>query len=224
MPVKKLPTVDMAAAQAEANVEAEEAKQYLAHIFDMEITTNDQLKWTVGITAEIKEKAALVDAKLRRFTDAARAIITEADALFKPAIKSLGECEKVLKNKMVEFDIRQAGRRDELLMEAGEVSTGKGDADLDKASALLSDADACIVEKVPGLSFRRSVKVDMLDPEAAVQWCVENNRLELLQLNEKAIKALVKSTSSPSSLKIPGVVVNRSSVAAITVGDVERAE
>ena len=217
----KLPTIDMAAASEEATAGVKEATQYLEHIEKMEIVNDAELKFAVGVTAEIKEKHGEVDDQRRKFTDAAQAIIDEANAFFKPALKSLKQCETVLKEKVLEFDQRQAKRRDELLGAAGEVSAGP-DANPEKAKAFLEEADTCIVPKIPGLSLRRAVKIDVTDASEAIQWCIDNDRTELLQLNEKAIKVLAKAANG-HGLEIPGVKATPSATVAITVSEVERA-
>lgn len=204
-----LPTIDMEAAEATAGEDAKKATQYLDHIRKMEITTHPEMRFAVGIAAEIKEKHASVDTQRRGFVEDAKAIIDRANAFFGPALKSLVECEKVLKAKVVGYDLRMATQRDGLL---------------DRLAAepeLADEADACIVPKVPGLSMRRSVKVAITNESAAIAWCIANDRLELLQLNEKAIKALAKATGG-RGIDIPGVAVERTSTAAITASKVDR--
>ena len=203
------PIIDMGAASSQASVEAVEAEGYLAHITKMEIADGVELRFAVGVVAEIKEKRAAVDGQRRRFTDPAQAIVDEANAFFRPALDSLAACEAIIKTKVVDFDAWQAARRDELL-----IAVGKGKAEL-------AEADACIVPKVPGMSLRRSMRIEVTDARAAIEWCIANKRLELLQLNEKAIKALAKAANG-HGLEIPGVTVRTSATVAITVAKVER--
>ncbi len=216
--MKKLPAIDMKAAEVAAGAEVEEAAQYLDHIRNMEITTHPEMKFAVGVTAEIKERHAAVDAQRRKFTDPAQVVIDEANAFFNPALNSLAECEKVLKAEIVAYDLRMSARRDDLLETAG-LAAACGNKS--EAEQHLENADACIVPKVAGLSMRRSVEVKVTDEAAALAWCVENNRFELLQLNEKAIKALAKASNGRGP-DVPGVSVTRTSGAAITVAKVER--
>lgn len=215
----KTPTVDMVAAEQAAAGEVKTASQYLTHIQKMEITSDPELHFAIGVAAEIKEKHTAVDAERCGFIEDAKSIIDRANAFFQPALQSLAECETVIKAKAVEFDARQNDRRTELILEAGEAGMG---GDPVEATALMKQADAHLVAKVPGLSFRRSVSVEMINPEAAIKWCIENNRLELLQLNEKAVKALAKTITNGSLDLIPGVHVIPSATAAITVSKVER--
>ncbi len=214
--MKSLPTIDMDAAEAAGDEDLEEATQYLDHIRKMKIATHPEMKAAVGFAAEIKEKHAAVNAQRQKFTDPAQDIIDEANAFFSPALRSLAACEVALKAEIVDHDLRMSTRRDELLDAMSEPYNNAEDR-----SEMMAEADACIVPKVPGLSMRRSVEVKVADEAAALAWCVENNRFELLQLNEKAIKALAKATNGRGP-DVPGVTVARTSTAAITVAKVER--
>ena len=214
----KLPTVDMRAAAEQAGVQVEEANQYLTHISKMEIVNDAELRFSVGVVAEIKEKHTAVGAQRNKFTEKAQAIIDEAKAFFNPALNSLAECEKVIKSKIVDFDLRQADKRNDLILRAGDAGArGSSDA----AQMLMKEADACIPPKIPGLSIRRSTKVEIHDAAEAIQWCIENDRLELLQLNEKAVKDLVKASNEKGGFHLPGVTIKTSASAAITVSKVE---
>lgn len=215
---KKLPAIDVAAAAKTANADVEEASEALAHIEPMTIESQADLRFAVALAAEVKERAAAVDAKRVKITDAARLIIDEVDKLFKPAVASLVKCEKLIKDKIVAYDVGLAVKRERLLTEASEAAKEEHDED---AGELLKLADACVPEKIKGLSLRRSTKVEIVDAQSAIDWCVANGRWELLQINERAIKALAKA-SSYAGVRIPGVNVAPSTVAAITVGEVER--
>lgn len=211
-------SINMGAAQEAGNAQTEEANQYLEHIRKMDLTTVPEIQFAVGVVAEIKEKHAAVDEQRHKFIDPAQRIIDEANGLFKPALKSLKECEAVIKEKLVAVDGNWRKKRDELIAKSGEAGA-VGDAG--QAEALMSEADAHLIPKVPGLSFRRSVAVDVRDPAAAVRWCIDNHRSDLLQLNEKAVKALAKA-SDGQGVDIPGVAITPSATVAITVKDVVR--
>ena len=218
MTKKKIPNIDLVAASEEATAQNEEAGMLLEHIEKMEITNTPELKFAVSAVAEMKEKHAVVDEQRRRFTDAAQAIIDEANALFKPALKSLSQCEKLLKGKMVEFDIYRIGNRDTLIESAGTLAA---QGDKKTAEECLAAADGYLPPKIPGMSMSRTVKIEVNDAVAAVAWCIENDRTEFLQLNEKAVKAFAKATDG-RGIEIPGITIKPTASVSITVSKVER--
>jgi len=218
MTKKKLPSIDLVAASEEASAQNEEAGVYLEYIDKMVITSTPELAFAATVVAEMKGRYADVDKRRHRFTDAAQIIIDEANALFKPALKSLSQCEKVLKEKMVEFDIYRAGNRDTLIESAGTLAA---DGDKETAEKCLKEADAYLPPKIPGMSISRSVKIEINDAQAAIAWCIENERTEFLQLNEKAVKAFAKATGG-MGVDIDGVSIKPSASVSITVSKVEK--
>lgn len=210
----KLPK--MAAVQQTAEEEAQDAEKSLDFIKKMSIQSQSELQFAVGAVAEVKERHEEIDGKRRQFVDPLKSVIKDIDDFFKPAINSLKEAEQLLKGKISEFVDGCSNKRNELIDRAGRASQ-EGDANA--ASALLSTADSYIVPKVEGLSIRESVEVEILDHAAAIEWCVSNNRQDLLQIDEKALKAVCKAKKRP---QIPGVRISIKSTSAITTSKVQR--
>lgn len=193
-----------------ANEEAQDAEKALSFINKMSITNQADLKFAVGVVAEVKERANAVEEKKKTFTDPLKQVIKDLDAFFKPALDSLKMAEANLKEHIASFHERAEETRRNLILEAGK--------NPEKAAALIKEADTHIIEKIDGLSVRSNIAIAISDAGGAVQWCAQNGRWDLLQLNEKAIKAIAKEGATLP----PGVVAVPNSTIAITVDKVQR--
>lgn len=190
---------DMDKASADAQTDAKDAQESLALIEKFDMQSNQDLEFAVGITAEIKEKLAVVDKRRKGMTALLREVIDKIDGLFNPILGSLRLSEKVLKKKIADFHVVQRQRRDAFLEVGNHI-------------ALLA-ADECIIDEVPGMSYRESWG----DGEVVD---VSKIPAEYLIPDIKALKATTKAKGTDP--KIPGWQPKPSSVVTITVAKVVR--
>lgn len=207
---------NMVAAAEQAGVETIEAEDALDFIKSMAIASPAELKFAVGAVAEVKEKANIVDGKRKEIVDGLRAVIKTVDDLFRPPITALTEAEKIIKGKITGYVVGVETDRQEVLTKAGHAAA-KGDTTI--AADLIATAADLEIAKIPGMTLTRKTTFELTDTKAALAWCIENKRFDLLQINEKALAALVKADAVPA---IPGLVVLPKVSVAITTSRVKR--
>lgn len=193
----------------EASSQGEEADEALDLIKGIKLATNDDLKMAVVTIAEMKDKRGAVEAVLKRFTDPLKGVIKDIESMFKPAMRALDDCEKLMKRKISVFSDDQAVRRDKYLAIAGEAAS-KGEEGV--AQAALASADELVLEKVPGLSVRELWDGEVVDAAVIPR--------EFLIPDVKALKAMTRARKGDPS--IPGWRAFPTSSVAITCDKVER--
>jgi hypothetical protein len=205
--------LDVEAARSSGEDEVGPATQALTVAERAIITSPVEMRVAVSWAAEIKERAAAVDAKRLGFVDPAQQIIDNANAFFKPAIAALNKAEKTVKGKI-------SGYSNSLLEERDRVLAQVEDADEGRRAELLEQADALLPPKVPGCGMAHSWKGAVTDADRLIAWAVEHRRLDLLAPNEKTLKALTKAKGGDP--QIPGWGARPDTVVSITVSKVER--
>lgn len=201
--------IDFPAAREAATEENNDADQALTAIKEMVVESNDDLGTALVICAEVKESYGRADERRQRFITKAKEIIDEANDLFQPAMKSLGEAEEVIKKKITDLVGRRTTEQDRLLVQAGGVGIG-GDAAA--AQILMEEADALTVPKIAGLSVRESWDGEVTDPTKIPT--------EYLMPDIKALKARSKSLGTDPG--IPGWKAKKTRSAVVTVSKVKR--
>lgn len=216
-------TVQMEQAGLAASVEHESAKKSLELLKGSEIQTDAHLHGAVSYIAEHKNKFAAAVEKRDSFTGPLKKAIaeiqitvTKLNDVFEPAMTSLKECEATAKKKIVAFAEAQAVERRKMIQSAGDASAAGETA---VAQEHIKRAEAYEVPKVAGMSLRRAVEFQVLDAGDAVAWCVQNGRLDLLTLDEKACKALAKAGKLP---EMDGVRWGETYSVAVTADKVKR--
>lgn len=183
---------NMIEVSAVAMTEASEARQALDYVrASVLVEAQDALRQAVKMIAEMKDARDAVDTKRRSFIDPLRKSIAAIDDFFGPAIESLEECERILKERIDAFVQRQGAERDRMLLEAGDAAR---DGNREMAAALVMTADARIVEKVPGLAIRETWDGEVVDAAALPR--------EYLVPDMKALRARTQSTKGDP--QIPG--------------------
>ncbi len=197
---------------AVANPEIADATQAEALVRAHQITAIEGTRTAVTWIAEIKMKREEVDAKRRSFVDPLKKVISDIDAFFKPALERLDAAEREMKAKIIEFTTASLAERDRVL---GAVS----DAAPEEQTALVKRAEALTPPRVDGLSVRDNWTGEVQDAELLKAWAIENGRLELLQVNEKALIALTKAAGADP--KVPGWLATNKRIVAVTAGRVK---
>lgn len=205
--------IDVPAARAAATIEERTATQYLEALEALEVATHDDLAFAVEATAEVKTRAAEVDAARRRFIEPAMRIVDEAKALFDAPLELLRRSEAIIKARMSDYIVSRETRRRELLERAAELSRS-GETML--AEATIAEADAVDGEPIAGLAVRRAVAVEVVDRDALLAWALAEAP-ELVTVDPKGLKSLAKTRRD-----IPGCVVAESTSLAITPARVKK--
>lgn len=195
----------------ELSQDTRDSNEALIFINAIEITNGTGVKDAVKIIADFKERADYLDGKRKTWVDPLNAVIRDINATFKPILDAYESCENALKNKIAGYHNAQAQKRSDLISEAGSSPN---------AEELLKAADQCLPEKIPGLAIKQSWDGEIVDPDRIVKWCIENNRLELLTPDLKALKALTKAKSLDP--RIDGWKAYPKSTVAITASKIEK--
>ncbi len=215
MTEKRIPMPKMTEVATIAGTEKEDAARSLDYIKRLNVQDQKSLEEAVRYVAEVKKSTDMVDERRRGFTSALQQIITDVNDFFRPPLADLTAAEKEIKKKIGTYAQGVEEKRFELVARAG-VSLRKGDKD--DGEMLLEDAEKFEIQKVPGLSVRKGQELEVTDPKGAVAWCIDNGRTDLLVLNDKALKALLKAEALPEEM--PGVTVKPKATVVITASKV----
>ena len=200
-----IPPDDRRDAKRSAEDDTKEAAEVLAMIEDMVITTPAELQFAVGAVVEIQEGITEVEGKISRVTSLAEAIIAEVKGWWAPALESMNASRTALRDKMSAHDLANAERRIRMLQAAG-IAGAQGQPE--EAGRLIAEAADTETAKIGGLSFRRTLDVAIADEARAVKWCVDNNRLDLLKLDAKAVSSYGKTCADKGlPIEVPGIAV-----------------
>ena len=167
----------------------------------------------VQMAAEIKDKYKEVDEKRKSWVDPLRMVVDDINRTFKPALEKLKEAEAAIKAKISGYVTNSLAKRDALLSEVQATPA-------EERGALIEKANALEPRKVSGLAVKESWTGEVEDPAALVKWAVDNGRLELLSVNEKALKAITKSGGRDP--QIPGWRAFADRSVAVTTSRVQR--
>jgi len=179
----------------------------------MQVETQADLKIAVEMTATIKESWEEINAKRETWTKPLRAVIADINETFAPALDALDEAEKKLKNKIDECVESNEEKRIELLKEVEATPENK-------RGVLLALADGYAIDKIPGLSIRRSFKGEIVDHSKLVAWIIKTGQYQFLEINEKVLGAITKELQG--KVDFPGWEVKEKRTVAITISTVKK--
>ena len=192
---------------------AKDAEKVTALIAATVVEDDAAMEAAVAMAAEIKDRHREVDEKRKSWTDPLRMVIDDINTTFRPALEALKEAEAAIKAKVSGYVSTSMARRDHILATVHA-------APPEKREALVERADALVPKKVSGLSVRGGWTGEVLDRGAVVKWAVDNGRLELLSVDEKALKAITKSAGRDPG--IPGWRAFADRSVAVTTSRVKR--
>ena len=179
----------------------------------MEVRTQQDLVMAVQMTATVKESYKEIDDKRETWVKPLKAVINDINATFSPALIALDTAEAILKNKIDACIEANDDKRKEFLEMIEE-------APEEKRGDILALAEACVIEKVPGLSIRRPWKGEVTDRLKLIQWAITTGQLQFLEVNEKALNAL--TTELKGQIDVPGWEAKEKRVVAITTGKAKK--
>jgi len=202
---------DLAIIEKEAAPVNEEALRVAEAIDAFDIMSNETLQTAMKGTAAVKKEYKKATALMESFTGPLKESLAAIKKHFKPGLKALEECEKVLKAKATMFIDLAMDRRDALLEEM---------AHSDDPTTLMKAADTLIIEEMPGLSIHEPYWTgEITEGDRFVRWAVGDRNYSFLQPNLKAIKKHVKHLSEDPGW--PGWKAYTKRTIAITVDKIE---
>lgn len=147
-----------------------------------EINNVDDFATAVGMVAKVKNTFTERDGSRKEIVaplnDEAKAVNGE----LKPGLDFLAEAEAILKAKLGAFAKSQFGKRTKLLVEAADAVAAK---DLEKADALIAQADNFQPPKIPGCAIGEAWTGEVTNADEIPR--------EYLTPDIKALKALTKA-------------------------------
>lgn len=197
--------IDQAQATAEAVANTEETTKVSDLVARTSVHDNVTMETAVKWTAEVKVQREAIDAKRKSWVEPLNAVVKDINNSFRPAIEGLKASEQALKDKISAHVSSSLARRDMLLASVQS-------APPESRQAVVAEVESLAVAEVKGLSIRENWTGSVTDREALIDWCLANNRRDLLGVNEKSLKAMTKATGR--DLGIPGwtATCNRTSV------------
>ena len=185
------PTQLMKPGQVEAAVKkqietaATEGEETLAQIKEFEITSKEDMDFAVEVLTDSKKKAKQIDGKRQEITKPLNEALRAVNALFKPALNFLAQCEREVKQKIAaahaqsQIDARQA------LAEAGTAAaTGDGTA---VTTALEAHETAEGFSEVDGVQYRTVWKYEIKDESLIPREFLmpDNQRIQNVVMHKK---------------------------------------
>ena len=138
------------------------------------IHDHETLKLFVQATASLKRELSKTKQAKREELTPILAQKKEIEEQWDPEIKKWESVEKEMKQQIAEYYDHCYFERDRLLA--------------DPTPGAVSLAQEKIPPSIKGLSVTKKWTCIPIDPNAIVQWCIDNNALQLLQPNEQALK------------------------------------
>jgi len=183
--------IDVASA---AKAPAQDAQKVVQLVEAQPIKKHADLELAVSWIAAIKKQLIEVETKRKSFTEPLKQVVAELESFFKIPEDSLKASEAALKTKIFDYVDNNISKRDKLLTEISESKS------IDTKQKLLSRVEKLEIPKVPGLSVRETKGGEVIDANQIKSWAIENNLLDLLMPDTKAIKAYTKAIDC----EIPG--------------------
>lgn len=192
----------------EAGPEVKDSAAVKQMAVDTEVRNGAEYELTVKMIAQIKIQMSKVEELKDRWTKPLNEVIQDITATFKPALDNLAAAEKTLKAKAVKYADTSAQRRIELMNQAGQEAMVD---DSGPATALLEEAEALEVPKIPGVSLRESWTGRVINASILPR--------RYLVADLKALKAVTKALKSETN--IPGWRTYPAHSMAVTVAKFE---
>ncbi len=208
----KLP--DLSAVQTQAAPINADAKQVLDLIRQSKIETPEQIQTAVVWIADVKEQHADIVKIRDGWTKPLDSVIDSIKEFFQPAINSLAEVETLLKGKIQERSENLGKERDALLAYVHIAGNRQ------KKAKIIEAAEARRLPKISGLQERETWGGMVQDAGALIDWCIANDRRDLLEPNQAALKALTKAAKADPG--IPGWIATAKRSAVVTPSRVKR--
>ena len=203
-----VPMPDLVEAKQTANADAEDAQKAQKLIELRNIETQQGLQNSVVWLAEVKNRHKEVDEKKKSFTKPLKQVIKEIDKFFNPALKSLKEAERLMKEKIDTYLREEEQKRNAALASVQKTKNPE------KRDALLKKAESSTVEKVSGMAVRESWTGEVTNEADLLAWIFKNKRFKFISINKKVLLEVTKAAGKDP--KIPGWTVTPTKSIAIT--------
>ena len=199
-------------AKSEGETALASIQDAMSFIDAFQVEDNDSLEGAVQMLATIKTQHKEIDDKEKSFTNPLKKVVKDLTSFFKPAKDALQAAEISIKGKVSTCVANRLETRDKLLQQVETATAGKRDI-------ILAKADQLVPPKIDGLSIREVFTGTLESNSRAVQWCIANNRPELLEVNTQALEALTKAQGG--EIDIDGWKVFKKSTVVITPSKVK---
>jgi len=169
----------------------------------IEIQDVDQRTSALELTKTVKNYAKDLEAARTILVKPLNDKVKDINAYFKTKSVPLLEIEQSLKTAILTF---------EKALKAKEFEAAEALRKVQEAANALSVADNTMAIEVPvqvvapkmtGVSTVTSWQGNVNDKKSFIKWCLDNDQLHLLDVNQSALNTLVRSTNG--TLPIPGV-------------------
>ena len=178
--------------------ELESTEQSAALVEKLQVGNDAEMEVAAQWIAEVMTSKKDIDAKRKVFTGPLMAVVKEINDFFRPALDALDTMEKTLKSRISEHITTNMASRDALLASVADQPTA------DQKASAIEMASTLVPKAITGVSIREAWDGELIDPTALVKWAVANNRMDLIQPNEKALKGITKAQKADP--QIPGWV------------------
>jgi len=190
-----------------ASINESEAKDALTFVNKVQLTNQAEVDFAAKALKEIKTKINVATEQKEDILADLKSATAKVNAVFKPAIDSLKEAEKVMKEKVGLFFEDREGVYNELITAAMRKKSAKGQ---EEGMALAREYEAEI-EPPAGVSVRKGWTGTVTDIEAIPR--------KYLKVDTKALEAYTKAVDGRTD--IPGWTPHRKSTVAITVSKIK---
>lgn len=192
-----------------AETQAKEAEESLGFIRDFSVTSNTEYRTALQLCADVKDRHAAIGAERKSLVKPVSADVKRTNETLGTALKLYAEAEGILKIKMVELNVVRATEIARLRDEAQEAAKA---GDVEKAEALIEQADELEVPKLDGLAVSENWTGEVEDASKIPA--------KYLMPDVKALKELTKTKKRDPN--IPGWKAFPESSATVTVSKVKR--
>lgn len=197
--------IDQTQATAEATANTAEASKVSDLVARTSVHDNRTMETAVQWVAEVKTQRDAIDTKRRSWVEPLNAVVKDINNSFRPAIEGLKAAEQALKDKISAHVSSSLAQRDALLVEVQATPAAS-------RPAVMAQVATLAVAEVKGLSIRENWTGSVTDREALIDWCLANDRRDLLGVNEKSLKAATKALGRDPGITGWTATCNRTSV------------
>jgi hypothetical protein len=157
------------------------------------------------LTQSVKKITKEIKAIYKDSVEPLKTDIKAIDELFKPVIERLSDLSKNLTTVMLDYKHHVADVRAGRLKAADTLENLGGDSRV--IEHLVNTAPALVANNAEAFS-RKTWTGEITDFPTFAKWAVENNRFDLLQVDQVALNTLVRETKE--AFNVPGAKANAS--------------
>ena len=182
---------------------------------DLKVRSQADLIVAVEMTAIVKETKNALDEKRKTWVTPLMDVIDDINKTFSPSLVALDYAEDQLKEK-IEHGVTYCEKERMQLLARVEHAPEQ------ERSGLITASDALVLDKVPGLSIRRTTKGTIVNEIDLINWAIKTGHTQILRVDVKAVNAMLAAFKPGQEPSIPGWEMKEKRTIAITVSKVEK--